>query len=70
MRIPPSEPVRSHMALNKKQKKQLDVARKKLASLQRLLSDAKQQQDDPQELVNLQRQIAEVESQIEKIQAS
>lgn len=58
------------MALNKKQKKQLDVARKKLASLQRLLSDAKQQQDDPQELVNLQRQIAEVESQIEKIQAS
>ncbi len=57
------------MALNKKQKKQLDVARKKLASLQRLVSDAKQQPDDPQELVQLQREVAEVEAQIEKIQA-
>lgn len=58
------------MTLNKKQKKQLDVARKKLVSLQRLVTAAKQQLDDPNELAQLQRQVAEVEAQIEKIQSS
>lgn len=55
------------MALNKKQKKQLDVARKKLAKLQQLATASKQQMDDPAELESLQNQIKELEAQIESI---
>jgi hypothetical protein len=54
--------------MNKKQKKQLDVARKKLASLHQLLAAAKKQMDDPAEVRDLERQIEAVEEQIEKIQ--
>lgn len=57
------------MGLNKKQKKQIDVARKKKAKLQVLLTAAKQQTDDPQEVINLQSQIAEIDANIEKIQS-
>ncbi|GAB4141660.1 MAG: hypothetical protein Tsb009_11470 [Planctomycetaceae bacterium] len=55
------------MALNKKQKKQMDVARKKLSNLQQLLSAAKKQLDDPAEVESLEKQIQEVELQIEAI---
>lgn len=57
------------MGLNKKQKKQIDVARKKLNNLQQLLAAAKKQPDDPNEPARLEREIAEVEEQIAKIQA-
>ncbi len=57
------------MGLNKKQKKQIDVARKKKAKLQVLLTAAKQQTDDPQDVINLQNQIAEIDADIEKIQS-
>jgi hypothetical protein len=57
------------MALNKKQKKQLDVARKKITKLQQLLAAAKQQPDDPSEPDRIQAQIAEVEREIEKLKA-
>jgi len=56
------------MGLNKKQKKQLDVARKKLASLQQLLSAARQQPDDPDEIPALERQIADVQDKIQSLQ--
>ena len=55
------------MPLNKKQKKQLQVAREKLNKLRQLLSSAKQQPDDPAEIPRLEKQIADVEREIEKI---
>jgi transcriptional/translational regulatory protein YebC/TACO1 len=56
------------MALNKKQKKQIDAARKKIHGLQQLLTAARQQPDDPQEIPRLQAQIEELERQIKTIQ--
>lgn len=55
------------MSLNKKQKKQLDVARKKLTKLHQLAAATKQQMDDPSELESLQNQIKDLETQIESI---
>lgn len=57
------------MGLNKKQKKQIDVARKKLTTLQQRLSAAKSQPDDPNEPARLQKEIGELEAEIEKIKA-
>ena len=58
------------MGLNKKQKKQIDVLRKKQQKLQRLISAAKQQPDDPAEVPRLQGEMAAVETEIEKIKKS
>lgn len=55
--------------LNKKQKKQIDVARKKVNKLQQLLADARKQPDDPAEVPRLEAEIASVLADIEKIQA-
>ena len=57
------------MALNKKQKKQLTVANKKLSHLKQQLAGAKKQVDDPNEVTRLECEIAVVEQQIRKIQA-
>jgi len=56
------------MALNKKQKKQLDVARKKLTNLQQLLSAAREQPDDPAEIPALEQQIADIQQKIQSLQ--
>lgn len=48
------------MGLNKKQKKQIDVAKKKIQNLQQQLAGAKAQPDDPQEVPRLE---AEIEKQ-------
>jgi hypothetical protein len=58
------------MGLNKKQKKQIDVLRKKQQKLQQLISAAKQQPDDPAELPRLQGEMAAFEAEIEKIKNS
>jgi hypothetical protein len=55
------------MSLNKKQKKQLTLAREKLNKLRQLLSNAKKQPDDPAEIPRLEKEIAEVEREIERI---
>lgn len=55
------------MSLNKKQKKQLQVARDKLNKLRVLLSNAKKQPDDPAEIPRFEKEIADVEREIEKI---
>jgi len=57
------------MGLNKKQKKQIEVARKKIQNLQPKLAGCKQQNDDPEELRNLEAAIAEQEQLIQKIKA-
>ena len=55
------------MSLNKKQKKQLDVEHKKLKQLQLQLAGAKQQLDDPAEVVRLLKDIAATSERIEKL---
>jgi hypothetical protein len=57
------------MGLNKKQKKQIEVARKKIQNLQQLIPGLKQQMDDPEELRSLEAEIAKHEAAIEKIKA-
>lgn len=56
------------MGLNKKQKKQIDVARQKIQKLRQRLTGAKEQMDDPQEVKNLEREIAAQEDIIKKNQ--
>jgi len=55
------------MGLNKKQKKQIDVARKKIHKNQQLVSAARDQPDDPAEIDRLRNEIADLEAEIEKI---
>lgn len=55
------------MALNKKQKKQLDVGKKKLEKLRQLLSAAKQQPDDPGEVTQLETEIAGLDAELKTI---
>ena len=58
------------MGLNKKQKKQIDVLRKKQQKLQQLVSAARRQPDDPAEVPRLQGELTVVEAEIEKIKIS
>ena len=55
------------MSLNRKQKKQIEAAKNRMQRLQHLLSAAKNQPDDPDEIPRLEAQIAEVRQEIEKI---
>ncbi|MFO1019259.1 MAG: hypothetical protein U0903_00950 [Planctomycetales bacterium] len=54
------------MNLNKKQKKQIDLEKKKLTQLQQQLSGAKKQMDDPQEVRRLEQEIAACEARMKK----
>ena len=54
--------------LNKKQKKQIDAARKKISKLQQQLAGAKQQPDDPADVPRLESEIARLHDEIHKIQ--
>ena len=55
------------MSLNKKQQKQIEAAKNKIQRLQTLLNAAKKQPDDPQDIPRLEKQIAELNAEIEKI---
>ncbi|MFN6105472.1 MAG: hypothetical protein ACK5EA_13640 [Planctomycetaceae bacterium] len=55
------------MALDKKQKKQLDLDQKKLAHLRQQLSGAKKQLDDPDEVRRLEQDIATTQARIDKL---
>ncbi|HAP06843.1 MAG TPA: hypothetical protein DCR20_03390 [Planctomycetaceae bacterium] len=57
------------MALNKKQQKQIEAAKNKIQRLQQLLNAARKQPDDPQEIPALEKQIAQLNAEIEKIRA-
>ena len=57
------------MGLNKKQKKQIEAARKKIQKLQGLLTAARKQPDDPNEVPRLEGEIAALETEIEKIRS-
>ncbi|MCA8997945.1 MAG: hypothetical protein KDA80_13195 [Planctomycetaceae bacterium] len=56
------------MALNKKQKKQIDVLRKKIQGLQQQLAGAKKQPDDPAEIPRLEKEIEACKAQIATIE--
>ena len=58
------------MGLNKKQKKQIDVLRKKQQKLQQLITAGRMQPDDPAEVPRLECEMAEVLAEIEKIKSS
>lgn len=55
------------MGLNKKQKKQIDVLRKKQQKLQQLLAAARQQPDDPRDIPRLEQELADLDAEIHKI---
>jgi hypothetical protein len=57
------------MALNKKQKKQLDLDHKKLKQLQLQIAGAKQQMDDPEEVARLTQELAATQARIDKLKA-
>ncbi|WP_299469314.1 hypothetical protein [uncultured Gimesia sp.] len=56
------------MNLNKKQKKQIEIARQKIQKLRQRLTGAKVQMDDAQEVKNLEQEIAAQEELIKKYQ--
>jgi DNA repair ATPase RecN len=55
------------MTMNKKQKKQIDALKNKVQRLQQLLNAARKQPDDPADIPQLERQIAELNAEMEKI---
>jgi hypothetical protein len=55
------------MALNKKQQKQIEAAKNKITRIRVLLNAAKNQPDDPKEIPLLEKQIADLNAEIEKI---
>ncbi|MFN8711167.1 MAG: hypothetical protein ACK526_12625 [Planctomyces sp.] len=55
------------MTMNKKQKKQIDALKNKLQRLQQLLNAARKQPDDPKDIPVLEKQIAEINAEMEKI---
>lgn len=56
--------------MDKKAKKRIDLLRKKIKELRPRLAGAKQQMDDPDEVRQLESQIAAAEQEIEKLQAT
>ena len=54
------------MGLNRKQKKQLEVARKKTENLRQQLAGAKTQPDDPADIPRLE---SEIEQTLEKLRS-
>ena len=58
------------MGLNKKQKKQIEAARKKILGIRQRLAGAREQPDDPGEVQRLMQEIAAIEEQIKTIQQS
>lgn len=56
--------------MDKKAKKRSEVLRKKLVDLQQRLSGAKQQMDDPNEVRQLEAEIAAAMEEISRLKAS
>ena len=56
--------------MDKKAKKRIDLLRKKLTDLQQRLAGAKKQMDDPDEVRQLETEIAATSAEIEKLKTS
>ncbi|MDG1896117.1 MAG: hypothetical protein P8J37_14535 [Fuerstiella sp.] len=57
----------TRMALNKKQKKQIEALKNKIQKDLQLLSAAKDQPDDPADVPRLEKKISDMQAEIEKI---
>jgi len=55
------------MALNKKQKKQIEALKNKIQRAQQLLTAARNQPDDPADVPKLEKEIAGYQAEIDKI---
>ena len=55
--------------MDKKAKKRTDVLRSRIANLQQQLAGARKQMDDPDEVKNLEKQLAAAEAELAKIKA-
>ena len=60
----------TRMALNKKQKKQIEALKNKIQKAQQLLSAAKNQPDDPEDIPRLEKEIAGLQAEIEAIKSA
>ena len=56
--------------MDKKAKKRLEVLRQKVQKAEQLLAAAKQQTDEPDEIQNIEKQIADFKAEIDKIKNS
>ena len=56
--------------MDKKSKKKIEVARKKIDNLMKQLAGAKQQTDEPDEIEKIQAEIAAKKAEIEKLKNS
>jgi DNA-binding FrmR family transcriptional regulator len=55
--------------MDKKQKKRIDVLNHRITKLREQLAGARKQMDDPQEVKNLEKQLAEAEAELAKIKS-
>jgi uncharacterized membrane protein len=53
--------------MDKKAKKRIDVLNQKLQKLRMQLAGARKQVDDPEDIVRLEREIAEAEAELQKL---
>ena len=53
--------------MDKRDKKRIDVLNQKLAKLRQQLSGARRQMDEPDEVKRLEKQVAEVEAELQKL---
>jgi hypothetical protein len=60
----------SENTMDKKAKKRLEVLRQKVQKAEQLLAAAKQQTDEPDEIQNIEKQIAGFKAEIDKIKNS
>lgn len=56
--------------MDKKAKKKLDALRARLQTLRNQLAGAKKQQDDPDEVKRLEKEIANAEAEVERLKSS
>jgi len=56
--------------MDKKTKKKVDVLQKRLQKTQQQLAGARKQMDDPEELSRLEKEVADLTAQLEKLKAS
>lgn len=67
---PHNNPLVSKEFMDKKQKKRLDVLQKKMQQLRQKLAGVKEQADEPGEVEAVEKEMAAVTAEIEKIKAS
>lgn len=55
--------------MDKKAKKRIDVLQQRLQKLRQQLAGAKSQPDDPQDAINLEKEIKDVTTELEKLKS-